>query len=162
MFICKYCPYETRYKHILTRHMKTKHKEQPLEKETYHCKYCQKQFASRPSCKRHEMRKTCCKSISHSSSSSLIQSSSNQIVLDTIIQPIETVPSVIIFKSLSPPIQIPEIVTESDFEESPLKNKLPSPHMIQRFFQSPMIRWVKYIGCSLWILHMIRRKSLKL
>ena len=166
MFNCKYCPYETRYKQILTRHMKTKHKDQPFEKETYCCKYCQKLFASRPSCKRHELKKICCKSASHSpslssspsSSSSHTESSTEQVIQDAFIQSIETPPPVIIFKPLPPPIQIPEIVAESDFEESPLKNKLPSPHMVQRFFQSPMIRWVKYIGCALWIFHMIRRR----
>ena len=165
MLTCKHCPYETRYKQILTRHMKTKHKDQPFEKEKYECKYCLKQFASRPSCKRHELRKICCKSISHSSSSSISQLSPDQTiqtVLDNLIQSVES-PPIIVFKPPSP-LRIPEIVAESDFEESPIKNKLQqnfeekSPSIVQRLLQFPVIRLIKYIGCSLWIFHMIQRR----
>ena len=61
MLTCKYCNYETQHKQILTRHMKTKHQDQPIEKEEYKCKNCEKTFTSKASCNRHELQNVCSK-----------------------------------------------------------------------------------------------------
>ena len=133
MLTCKYCTYETKHKQILTRHIKTKHKDQPFEKEEYRCTNCQKIFTSRASCRRHEIQKICCK---------------NKLDQELI--------------SLYP-IQIPEMVTESDFEESPIKHtssiKIDQPSPIQCLLKLPFFRWTKYIGCTLLVIHIIQRKS---
>lgn len=135
MVTCKYCNYETPHKQILTRHIKTKHQDQPFEKEEYKCNNCQKTFTSNASCKRHETQKVCYKN------------KSDQLSVIT----------------LPPPIKIPEIVAESDFEETPVKQckniKIEQPSAIQCILDLPIVRWAKYIGCTLLVIHLIRPKS---
>jgi len=75
----------------------------------------------------------------------------------------------------SSPPKISEIVAESDFEESFIKNKsfdtitIPkdgilnikpdSPSIVNHLLKSPIIKWIKYIGCTLFVIRMIRRHS---
>lgn len=171
MLTCKHCSYETSYKQILTRHMKKKHPEIPIEKPVYECTYCHKSFASSINCKKHEQNKVCQKETPFSPSSQEIVQEVVQEIIESIYTQIETETSISKIKPpfLPPPhIQIPEIVVESDFEESPIKNKsLPSPcyqpqpqqSIIYNLLQSPIVKWIKYIGCALWTIRMIRLHS---
>ena len=132
MVTCKYCNYETEHKQILTRHIKTKHKDQPLEKEEYQCKYCQKKFISKVSYNRHEQQNICSKNKSEQE---------------------PTTESV-------PPIQNPEIVPEIEFEESPIKEiNIEQPSPMKCLLKSPIVQWIKYIGCTLLVVHIMRSKS---
>uniref|UniRef100_A0A6C0CRF8 C2H2-type domain-containing protein n=1 Tax=viral metagenome TaxID=1070528 RepID=A0A6C0CRF8_9ZZZZ len=157
MLTCKHCSYETPYKQILTRHMKKKHPEIPIDKPIYECNHCHKSFASSISCKKHEQNKVCQKEERISSST---QNETNMSITDII--------------QSSPP-KISEIVAESDFEESFIKNKsfdtitIPkdgilnikpdSPSIVNHLLKSPIIKWIKYIGCTLFVIRMIRRHS---
>jgi hypothetical protein len=148
--------------------MKKKHPEIPIEKPIYECSYCHKSFASSISCKKHEHNKVCQKE--NPSSSSLATQEAIEEVIESIYTQLEAKPPIpdIIRLPLPPsPLQIPEIVAESDFEESPIKNEVlniifkpeSSPSIVYRLLQSPIVKWIKYIGCTLWMIRMVKLHS---
>lgn len=165
MLTCKHCSYQTPYKQILTRHMKKKHPEIPIEKPIYECSYCHKSFASSISCKKHEQNKVCQKE--NPSSSSLATQEAIEEVIESIYTQLEAKPPIPDILQQLPPLQIPEIIAESDFEETPIKNEIlhlkfkpeSSPSIVHRLLHSPIVKWIKYIGCTLWMIRMIKLHS---
>lgn len=171
MLTCKHCSYQTPYKQILTRHMKKKHPEIPIEKPIYECSYCHKSFASSITCKKHEQNKVCQKE--NPSSSSLATQEAIQEVIESIYTQIEAkspIPDIIQLPLPPYPLQIPEILPDLEWEEQPIKQTPPTPFekrilkinrpsLFQQLFRLPILKFVPIVACTVLFTKWMRFKE---